>query len=186
MSKHPTNSRRGKRQKLKEQYSKLREEAQLAGLVHTTPEGAVRDEQVNTAGMVSAGCAQLPQVIRQALRENWATPDAAKPAIVANLLEPFFANRELGPDGKPLPPNRAQMIELAKVLRLLDQTQFERDHPEEAGTAKGGNISLNNTLAATQTMRESLEDVDRIMALTQQCFSPSEQTRPIRKSTSDL
>lgn len=160
---HPTSKRRRQKQLLKEKYAKTREDAQLAGLIHTTPEGAVRNE-------VSTGNAQLPELVRQAIRESWATPDAAKAAIVANLLEPFFAEREVGPDGKLVPPNRQQMIELAKTLRLLDQTQFERDHPEEAGKAKGGNISLTNVVEATATMRESLTDVDAIMALTKQCF----------------
>lgn len=164
MASHPTSKRRRKKQELKARYAKVREDAQLEGLIHTTPEGAVRNE-------VSTGNAQLPELVRQAIRESWATPDAAKAAIVANLLEPFFAEREIDPlTGKMLPPNRQQMIELAKTLRLLDQTQFERDHPEEAGKAKGS-ISLTNVLQATATMRESLSDVDQIMALTQQCFA---------------
>lgn len=172
MASHPSSKRRRAKQALKERYAKVREDAQLAGVIHTTPEGAVRNE-------VSTGNAQLPELVRQALRENWATPDCAKPAIIANLLEPFFAERELGPDGKPLPPNRAQMLELAKVLRLLDQTQFERDNPEAAGTAKGGtHISLQNTLQATEVMRRSLADVDQLMELTKQCFDTSALEAP--------
>ncbi len=97
--------RRRERQALKQKYAKVREDAQLAGVIHTTPEGAVRNEVALT------GNAVLPDVVKQALRENWATPDCAKPAIVANLLEPFFAEREIGPDGKELPPNRAQLLE---------------------------------------------------------------------------
>ena len=169
MASHPTSKRRRKKQELKERYAKVREDAQLADLIPTTPEGAVRCEVVNT------GNAQLPELVRQAIRGNWATPNVAKGAIVAKLLEPFFAERELDALGKPIPPNRAQMIELAKTLRLLDQTQFERDNPEAAGTAKGGvNISLANTLQATETMRESLGDVDAIMELTKQCFQQVE------------
>ena len=168
MASHPTSKRRRKKQELKERYAKVREDAQLADIIPTTPEGAVRNEVVQT------GNAVLPEIVREALRNNWATPDSAKPAIVANLLEPFFAERELDALGKPVPPNRAQLIECAKVLRLLDQTQFERENPEAAGQAKGGlNISLENTLQATATMRESLGDVDSIMELTKQCFGAS-------------
>lgn len=161
--------RRHARQKLKEKYAKVREDAQLAGLIVTTPEGAVRDERVST------GAAQLPAVIREALANNWATPDVAKPAIVANLLEPFFT-REVGPDGNPVPPDRKQLIELAKVLKLLDQTQHERDHPEEK-SASGINITLQNTIQATAAMRQNLEGVDaateaaRVMKQTEKAFS---------------
>jgi len=163
-------SRRMRRQKLKEKYAKTREEAQLAGLIPMTPEGAVRNEKVDPA---LQGAALLPELVRLALRNNWSTPDIAKPAIVANLLEPFFT-REVGPDGVLLPPNRTQLIELAKVLKLLDQTQYERDHPE----SKGGSISisLQNTLLATEVMRKSLEAVDvkvatdHIMSVTEKCF----------------
>lgn len=167
MASHPSSKRRRDKQKLKERYAKVREDAQLADIIPTTPEGAVRNEVA-----VNLGNAQLPEVVRQAIKENWATPDAAKGAIVANLLEPFFAERELDALGKPVPPNRREMIELAKVLRLLDQTQFERDNPEAAGVAKGGSsISLTNVMQATAVMRESLGDVDAVMELTKKCFA---------------
>lgn len=180
MASHPSSPRRRHKQKVKKQYAVLREEAQHLDIIPTTPEGAVRNERVDPA---LQGSAILPEIVREALRNNWATPDVAKPAIVANLLEPFFAERETDPaTGKSIPPNRAQMIELAKVLRLLDQTNFERENPEAAGLAKGGtNISLQNTLQATEAMRESLGDVDSIMALTKQCFdatAPSESVSP--------
>lgn len=173
MASHPSSKRRRHKQKVKAGYAKLREEAQHLDLIPTTPEGAVRDERAPLTGN-----AQLPELVRQAIRENWATPDCAKGAIVANLLEPFFAERQLDAQGRPLPMDPRVATELAKTLRLLDQTQFERDHPEEAGAAKGGgvNISLANTLQATEAMRESLGDVDDIMALTRQAFG--EATSP--------
>lgn len=165
-------TRRAKRQQLKERYAKVREDAQLADLIPTTPEGAVRNEKVDPT---LQGSAILPDLVRQALRESWATPHEAKPAIIASLLEPFFEERQLGDNGKPLPPNRNQLIECAKTLRQLDQTQFERDNPESAGLAKGGiAISLQNTMLATEVMRDALGDVDAIMALTKQAFN-SEQ-----------
>lgn len=169
MATHPTSKRRRQKQQLKERYAKVREDAQLADLIPTTPEGAVRNEVAIT------GNAQLPELVRQAIRESWSTPDAAKGAIVANLLEPFFAERQLDAQGRPVPPDRKELIELAKTLRLLDQTQYERDNPEAAGVAKGAtNISLQNTLQATEVMREALGDVDEIMKLTKQCFQEPE------------
>lgn len=135
---------------------RTREHAQLEGLIPTTPEGAVRDERVDPR---TQGSAILPDLVRQALRESWATPDIAKPAIVASMLEPFFEERQEGE-----PPDRKTLIECAKVLRALDQTQHERDNPSEVG---GG---VHVTVQATQVMRDSLEDVDAIMALTKQVF----------------
>lgn len=158
----PSSKRRRQKQALKAKYAKVREDAQLADLIPTTPEGAVRNEVV-----ASVGNAQLPELVRQAIRENWATPDCAKGAIVANLLEPFFAEREIGPDGKPILPNIKVLNELAKTLNLLDKVQHERDNPE---LAKGGvNVSIQTTLQATQIMRDAL-NVDAVMELTRAAF----------------
>ncbi len=161
-------TRRRRKQKLKKKYMATREDAQLADLIPTTPEGAIRDER-------SSGVAVLPECVKQALKESWATPDSAKPAIIACLLEPFFT-RDVGPNGEPVPLNRAQLIELAKVLKLLDQTQWERDHPEEAGKAKGGGSAV--FLQATATMRTALEatDVDRVMAVTEKALQSQDKT----------
>ena len=46
MSGHPTSKARRKRQKIKRKYARLREDCQLACIIETTPEGAVRDERV--------------------------------------------------------------------------------------------------------------------------------------------
>lgn len=151
-----------------------REECQLQGLIPTAPEGALKNE------VVSTGNAVLPELVRQAIKENWATPDAAKPAIVANLLEPFFEERQLDALGRPMPPDRKLLVECAKTLRALDQTQYERDNPEAAGAAKGGiAISLANTMQATEVMRESLGDVDAIMALTVKAFEEPDSASPL-------
>src|SRR5262245_52005312 len=77
MSSHPTSKARRRRQKLKRKYARLREDCQLAGMIETTPEGAVRDEHAPVAPDPP-----LPHLIRQALRENWPTLDAAKPKVV--------------------------------------------------------------------------------------------------------
>src|SRR4051812_6658115 len=87
MSSHPTSKARRRRQKLKRRYARLREDAQLAGIIPTTPEGAVQDERVDPR---TQGCQQLPALVRQALREGWNVPDTAEPRIVDELLQPFY------------------------------------------------------------------------------------------------
>lgn len=159
-------TRRAKRQDLKERYAKVREDAQVAGLIVTTPEGAVRDERVDPR---LQGCQQLPDIVRQSLRENWSTPDAAKPGIIGALLEPFFANDiVLDKDGNQIrvPPNRLMLIELAKTLIQLDHKQWERDHPEEAGKAKGGaSASIQVNQMAATIVREMIEKRTPVQAI---------------------
>jgi hypothetical protein len=63
------------------------------------------------------GCQLFPELARQALREGWAVPEAAKAKTVAELLAPFY---EQGTDPMLL-------VRLVKVLLLLDQTPLERN-----------------------------------------------------------
>jgi len=153
---HQTTSRRNRNKKIKASYAKAREDAQLAGVIPTEPVGAVRDERVDPR---TQGCQQLPARVREALRQNWSTPDEAKPGVVGALLEPFFAQDTfLDKDGNQVkvPPNRGLLIELAKTLRMLDQTQFERDHPEQAAKAKGGttSVSVQTNLTAIDLLNQ--------------------------------
>jgi hypothetical protein len=147
VSSHPTNKARNRRKKVQARYAKAREDAQLAGLIPTTPEGAVRGERVDPR---LQSCQQLPQLIRQALREGWNVPDSAKPGIIAELLQPFYAQ-----DG---PQDYKLLIRLARLLLLLDQTQ---DHSEEAGKAKGGGsatmASVQANIQAAALIREMIE-----------------------------
>lgn len=162
----PTGKKRTSKQKIKEAYSVAREEAQLAGVIPTTPEGAVHPERVDPRVQISAA---LPDIVRQALREGWATPDSAKPAIIAALLEPFFQDDVvLDENGNQVHVKqpRKLLIELAKTLRMLDQTQWERDHPVEAGKAKGGGGGVSSgtsinivqaNISAAAAIRELIE-----------------------------
>lgn len=172
----PTSKKRAQKQRTKDRYAHAREDAQLEGLIPTTPEEALSPEQVNPA--IQTGSA-LPELVRQALRESWATPNAAKPAIIAALLEPFFqedvALDENGQQVK-IKPSRKLLMELAKTLRVLDQTQWERDNPGKAGQARGGgsgniggnttNFNLNtntviqNNIQAAALIREAIERGD--------------------------
>lgn len=129
MSSHPTSKSRRRRQKIKRKYARLREDCQLSSIIETTPEWAVRNEVVDPARQ---GDQQFPELVRLALREGWATPEAAKPKIVADLLAAFF---EEGQD----PMLR---VRLARLLLLLDQTQFERDRAEEVGKS-GSSVMIN-------------------------------------------
>lgn len=49
MAGRPSNKQRNRRQKVKARYTKAREDAQLEGIIPTSPEGAVRDERVDPA-----------------------------------------------------------------------------------------------------------------------------------------
>jgi hypothetical protein len=139
--------KRKRRQRCKEVYAKAREDAQLAGLIPTVPEGAVRNEVAPVAPDPP-----LPHLVRAAIKNNWATPDSAKPGIVDSLIAPFY-----DPDADP-----ALLVKCARVLLLLDQTQYERDHAEEAGKAKGGGavaVSVQANVRAVALLNEMLERV---------------------------
>lgn len=156
----PTSKAAHRKKKIKKRYSIAREEAQLAGVIPTTPDGAVRNERSQSA--------PLPKIVRQALRESWATPDAAKLDIVASLLAPFYEDIVvMDREGNQLriPPSPKLLLELAQTLRLLDQTQWAREHPEEAGKASGGGnaiaVSVQTNLAAIEFLNKVLHDEDR-------------------------
>src|SRR5262249_50303086 len=108
-------------QRCKERYAKAREDAQLSGIIPTVPEGAVRNEVAPVAPDPP-----LPHLVRKAIKNNWATPDCNKPAIVDSLIAPFY-----DPDA-----DAALLINCFLVLLLLDQTQSALDHPEQAGKGR--------------------------------------------------
>ena len=147
-------------QELRREYAITRENAQLAGIIPVTPEGAVRDERVDTR---LQGCQQLPKLVQQALRDNWSVPDIAKAAIIGSLLQPFYTQDTIvDANGNTVvvPPNRALLMELAKTLKMLDNVQYERDNPELAARAKGGNVSVQTNIAAATIIRELIEKED--------------------------
>ncbi len=160
MASHNTSKRRNAKQKLKEKYSKTREEAQLAGIIVTTPEGAVRPEAVDPA---SQGEQSLHAIDRAAVRNGWAVPEHMKPKVIDRLYEVF----EQGPtkmvtrDGVEIevPPDYNLMKENAKVLILADKTQFDRDHPEDAGKARGGGNVTNNVMVTWDTLLQGLAGI---------------------------
>ncbi len=149
MATHGTSKNRNKRQKLKQTFSKLREEAQLQGIVPTTPEGAIRNERVDPSKQTEQ---QLPGLVMQAVRNGWATPDEAKPKIVDALIAPFLEPpaTAIAPNGDEyeIPPDRHLLKENAKVLATLDKMQYDRDHPKEVADA--GDVNINNQVNVVQ------------------------------------
>lgn len=148
MAKHPTNKKRQKRQKLKGLYSKLREEAQLHGLIATTPEGAVRQEVVDPLTQESQKMLPLE---RRAIRNGWEVPEEEKHAVVDRLLQEVK-----NPEASAL-----EVAVNAKALLLGDQKQYERDHPDEAGRAKGKtevNVAVVDPFALYKRALEEVEE----------------------------
>lgn len=155
MAAHATSKGRNKKQKLKEQYSKLREDAQLHGVIPTTPEGAVRDERVDPA---TQGEADTFDVVCQAATRGWASSEQVKRQAVNKIAEILYEGPQtvVTKDGREVvvPPDRNVMIKAVNVLLTADQRQYERDNPAEAGKAKGGgqgtvvNVNLFEVVAA--------------------------------------
>jgi hypothetical protein len=146
MATHPSGKNRNKRQKLKATYSKVREDAQLYGIIPTTPEGAVHSEVVSLASQSEQS---IPSIDRQAITKGWEVPEHAKQKVIQRLLEPFFQEpkKEVLPDGTvvEVPPDRHLLKENAKVLVVADQRQWERDYPKLAGQSKGASQVTQQT-----------------------------------------
>ena len=135
MAKHPTKARHNARKKVKKRYQKAREDAQLTGLIPTTPDGAVLPERVDPNGQ---GSQPLSGLIGQAIRKGWATPEEKKPRLVDEMI------------GIVEDPEAKTFDKVAAYNALLkgDQAQFERDQPEQAAKAKGG-VRIDNTNEVT-------------------------------------
>lgn len=145
MAAHATSKGRNKRSKVKRKYSKTREDAQLCGVIPTTPEGAVRDERVDPATQEEQ---DIPDIDRMAMSQGWSVPERAKRQVVNKLLEPFYeVNTVIDPTGREVvvPPDRNLLKENAKVLLAADKNQWERDNPTEAGKARGS-VSVQNNV----------------------------------------
>lgn len=129
-------SRRKAMQNLKRRYADLRERAQLAGLIPTEPEGAVRDERSPAQ----------PKLVERALREGWAVPEEIKPELVQELVA-VVQDEEAADKTK---------VAAFRALLAADQAQHERDNPQK--TAKGGqvNVSVQTNIAAVDILRAAL------------------------------
>lgn len=189
MASRPTGRKRNRKQKVKARYSKSREEAQLAGVLPTTPEGAVRSERVDPA---SQGEQSIPALDRAAIRNGWEVPDAVKAKVIERLAEPFFfepvvvvrSTDDRGDVVKRVEVDRYLLKENAKVLLLADQRQYERDHPEEAGKARGttnnttNNTQVNQVNVVMRDLDDVLRKIDRQLGVARGGSEASERTGP--------
>lgn len=150
----PTSKATHRKKKIKARYSKAREEAQLAGVIPTTPDGAVRPEQVNPVLQGDGASVLLPKLALQAIREGWATLPAEAAEVVQELISVVR-----NPDYKV-----KDRISAANALRLMDQMQWERDHPEEAAKAKGGNVKVGVSVGVQNNIRNGdvFSDIEAI------------------------
>ena len=143
MAKHPTSKNRKAMQRKVERFMKDREDLMLAGRIAIIPEGAVRDERVDPRSQEEQRTDSLD---RQAILKGWAVSEEGKRKVIERLLEPFYEEPVTmeDKDGNPvvIPPDRQLLKENAKVLVIADKNQWERDHPKEAGQARGSiNVS---------------------------------------------
>lgn len=148
----PAGKRRNHRQVVKENHSKWREEAQLIGLISTVPEGAIHEEVVDPS---SQGEQMIPSLDLAAARNGWATPEHKKLVIVDKLVEAVESEEE-----KPF-----IKVMAAQALAKMDQIQYERDNPEAAGKAKGGqvNVGVGVNVAVVNPLemfKEALKEVE--------------------------
>src|SRR5262245_31307866 len=126
MANHATSRNRNRRQKLKRQYARFREEAQLHGIIPISPEGAMRREVVDPATQEKQ---EFPALDRKAVNEDWDVPGWMKPRVVDGL---YSALERAVDEGKC----KAAVMNSNTLLKI-DQMQYERDHPKEAGQGKG-------------------------------------------------
>lgn len=117
--------KRKARQGVKERYAKAREDAQLAGVIPTAPEGAVRDEKVDP---LTQGEQELVGIDRAAVNKGWAVPENEKQGVIGRLIQKVYDEES----------SAKEVAVCASVVLRADQIQYERDHPDEAGKAKGG------------------------------------------------
>lgn len=146
---HNSTHARNRKQKVKARYSKAREEAQLAGIIPTTPEGAVRNERVEASAQSDQ---PLPNLTSQAIRKGWAVPEERKPQLVDELLD-IVSGIEV--------PAKVK-VAAYNALRQGDQAQYERDNPQTTkpkGVTINGDVNVNNSqtnIEANQSVAEQI------------------------------
>lgn len=137
----PTSKRRHAKQNLKDRYAHAREDAQLSGLIPTTPEEALKSERVDPSTQDEQRFPGLDRLAIAADGKGWSVPEHVKRKVVEVNAEVLFEKRVVYNDrgeAVEVPPNRFEQQRASKVLLLADQKQYERDNPEEAGKARGG------------------------------------------------
>ncbi len=149
--------KRKSKQKAKERYAKAREDAQLAGVIETTPVGAVRDEVVNPLVQEEQETLSLD---RKAIQKGWAVPEQEKQAVVGRLIEKIHQEET----------SAAEVAMCSNAVLRADQMQYERDHPKEAGEAKGGTkvgVVVQNQINLSDLFKQVDLERERLKALTE-------------------
>ncbi len=109
--------KRRKQQSTRDRYAHAREDAQLQGLIPTTPEEALTPERVPGSAQ---GNQPLPELIAEAIRRGWNVPSGMKPHMVDELVQ-IVLSADM--------PAKAKIASF-NALRMADESQWERDHPE--------------------------------------------------------
>jgi hypothetical protein len=139
-------------QKKVERYMKDREDLQLAGRIPVVPEGAVRDETVNS---MSQETQQLPHIDAEAIKRGWATRPEKRPEVIDRLTDTV-----LNPETKP-----RTAVMAAQALMKADEIQWARDNPQEPATK----ININGENVQVQVIdpfalyKKSLEEAERVI-----------------------
>lgn len=136
-------SRRLQKQNLKARYAKLREEAQLAGLIETVPSGAVRNERVDKNKQSEQ---EQPGLVEKAIKSGWAVPEEKKPKLVEEMVR-ITESEETSEKTK---------VAAFRALLTADQQQYERDNPQVKKSGGQVNVSVQTNIAAVDVLRQAL------------------------------
>lgn len=168
----PTSKAKHRKKKIKKRYSAAREEAQLAGVIPTTPDGAVHEERVSPSAQ-SEDSSITAALVAQAIRNGWEVPKASREQFVDELTKVI---------NNPDETAKAK-IAAFNALRLADKDQWERDHPAEAGRAKGGGGSsgpsvnvIQANIDAAALVRRMIESGD--LGLIEEVRAPDQSSPP--------
>ncbi len=121
----PTTKARSRKQNTRDRYAHAREDAQLEGLIETTPEEALRSERVDPS---TQGEQNLTSLVRVAVRKGWQVPEEKKPVLVDEMVAVMEDEEE----------SSLTKVFTFNALVKADHLQWERDNPVESGKSKGG------------------------------------------------
>ncbi len=172
--------KRKTRQSKRKLYQKIREDLQISGDLETVSEGALKSEVVNP---LTQSNAPLPHLVSQAIRNGWAVPENKKPDLVDELIKIL---------DDPEQPTKVKVAAF-NALRLGDQQQWERDHPQEAAKIKGGNNTtkvnvINNTSVQVGEVFSDIESIESsIRTILEEKPQPPQQEQQVyTESTSHI
>ena len=169
----PTKKKRSAPQRLKDRYAHAREDAQLAGIIPTTPEEALTSERVDPRLQSEQ---RFPDLDRLAIRggHGFDVTEPVRRKIIEVNAEMLYEKRiEFidGPDGDKIAievPNRKLQLEASKNLLAADEMQYKRDEPARAGQAAGADqvqvIDLKAILEQVSRQREAAEQINILPA----------------------